>query len=597
MLQSTKVMAGNHQLNLLKQYFQSHSPYRFYSSSGRATFINAIQVGSLEIVIYLVEELRMLSEGIYKWLGDNDYMYFASRYGRFDIIQYLELSPVQWNFAKAFAISPRSGNMDIVKYFGQKHWKNEPGITENSRYNPFDNAAFMGRIDMIEWLIENKSDYLSSSSMLHYAIQSDHLQVIQYLIQHNIIYFQTIFFDFQLGFYCSKILNYAAKYNRFEILRYLHNNGVGECSSGAIDCAVDSKNLEMIQWFHTNRPEVRFKDALDKAAKKGYLDIAQWINRNRTEGCKLQKTMDSVAEIENLEMIGWIHQNRTEGCSHKAMVKAATKGNLQMVRWIHSNRSEGCTYEALNNAAANGHFEVVRFLSENRSEGCTVAAMDYSKTLDITKYLHENRTEGCSAAALTNAASNGSLDILKFLHENRTESFDKSAFDMAVKNNHLDVVKFLYENRTEGCSDFVMDLARNLDMIEYLHYNQIGKCSDVVMNNAILDNNLDLVKFLSENRTETFKFSTIIQAVRKEQIEMVIYILQNNPQCLNSNSKVTMLTASAENNHYEMFKWLFKHLDYTIEEIAKVNEDLFRNSELIIDPIILEYLKIEILIK
>ncbi|EFA79608.1 hypothetical protein PPL_07467 [Heterostelium album PN500] len=49
----------------------------------------------------------------------------------------------------------------------------------------FDNAAEKGRIDIIEWLLVNRSQDREGSNMYYAAIKGGHLHVVQYLLDRD----------------------------------------------------------------------------------------------------------------------------------------------------------------------------------------------------------------------------------------------------------------------------------------------------------------------------------------------------------------------------------------------------------------------------
>jgi hypothetical protein len=211
----------------------------------------------------------------------------------------------------------------------------------------------------------------------------------------------------------------------------LYENSV----SKAIWCG----DLPVIKWLllngRTSILKLLNKKYVNMAASKGHLEILKWMHDNKI-GEWSTSVMDMAASKGHLEVVKWLHENRYEGCTKAAMDRAATAGHLDVVLWLHENRSEGCFDRTAINASKNGHEDVVNFLLGQRNESehhlgeVLESAIEYGH-LEIVKsfYIHEESDDEDSSdedsdcsnsfldSAMDGAYRNFDIKMIRYLYQ------------------------------------------------------------------------------------------------------------------------------------------------------------------------------------
>ena len=85
------------------------------------------------------------------------------------------------------------------------------------------------------------------------------------------------------------------------------------------------------------------------------------------------RAMNDAAQNGHLHVLKYLHERLGREnclCSHKAMDRAAGNGHHNCVQWLHQNRDEGCSPRAIENALQNGHIDMVQWLNKYRPEAC-----------------------------------------------------------------------------------------------------------------------------------------------------------------------------------------------------------------------------------
>ncbi|EFA74939.1 hypothetical protein PPL_11973 [Heterostelium album PN500] len=312
---------------------------------------------------------------------------YAAQKGRMDIVDYLtaRFKSYQWNYYRAMVKSPLSKNLEIVKYFVDKHNNNTPPtkfkVNRDLGVNVFDTAAYVGQIEMIEYLVRERPNDLQNSKMYLYAIEGGNTHFIEYLLREHR----------DLANKERQLIDSASSLYRFDIVKLLFSNGISECTSKPIDNAAIKGDMEMLIWLKENTTAESTKHTMDYAAMNGHLDCLKWLNANITSGCS-SSTMD-YASMSHLLCVKWLHYNRTEGCTTQSIENATQRGNLEILQWINSN-----------------------YRSLKISRSCVWQAIEYSGKLQVFQWIYENTTHEYTYFSLIEMASHfNRFNILKYL--------------------------------------------------------------------------------------------------------------------------------------------------------------------------------------
>ncbi|GAM20436.1 hypothetical protein SAMD00019534_036110 [Acytostelium subglobosum LB1] len=151
------------------------------------------------------------------------------------------------------------GNLDMIKYL---HANGLP-----FHESTIDDAAHLGHLDVIQYLLENKSDIVITHRAMDNAARNGHLNIVRYLHEHR-----------SEG--CtSRAMNGAAEQGHLEVVRFLHQNRTEDLDlSTAFGRAVVEGHLSVVEYLHHIDPSVGDTDeALMNAAIQGHAQIVQFI--------------------------------------------------------------------------------------------------------------------------------------------------------------------------------------------------------------------------------------------------------------------------------------------------------------------------------
>jgi hypothetical protein len=399
-------------------------------------------------------------------------------------------------------------------------WLFEAGYVESLR-GAGDTAALAGDLDTVCWVHAQNVAGSFSASAIDSAVRAGRLDIVQFLIENR------------SDGCTSAAINDAILGDRDDILQLLRASGISteDVPWALVREAGELGRLDILKWDHYAMHDARYLDsAMSAAAENGHLHVVQWLARNRGTACRLTACARAAGN-GHLQILKWVNNEGNGEWGVDIMDRAAQSGQLEIVEWLHRQRSEGCSTFAMDGAAANGHLEVVQWLHTNRSEGCTTGALDRAAAngyLETVQWLHANRTEGCSTLAMDRAASFGHLHIVEWLHANRSEGCSRDAMDSAAAGGHLDMVMWLHTHRTEGCSPRAMDAAP-LHILKWLHYNRTEGCTTAAMNRAATNGDLPMLEFLRAHRNEGCTASAAVQAARRGHTYIVQWLQERYP--------------------------------------------------------------------
>ncbi|KAH9158593.1 hypothetical protein LEN26_002860 [Aphanomyces euteiches] len=238
------------------------------------------------------------------------------------------------------------------------------------------------------------------------------------------------FASHRLDLFIPSVMDELARRGEAEAVANLHAAFRLTCSFKAIKIAATHGHLSVLRLFHQDNYFGRCEWSLhvmDKAAAFGHFEIVKFLHENRPEG-GTTSAMDLAALGGHFEIVKFLHFNRTEGCSKNAMRNAAKEGHLEIVQFLHDHRSEGCTHETLHMAAAAGHAHVVEWLLTNRSEGIISQALEDAARhghLQVVEILHTAQqakwSRPCERVVLT-AAKHGHLEIVRFFYNTQRDA-------------------------------------------------------------------------------------------------------------------------------------------------------------------------------
>jgi hypothetical protein len=202
-----------------------------------------------------------------------------------------------------------------------------------------DSASAEGRIDVIEYLRENRLEPIGIEYSLEYPAANGNLEMVKWLSANCKIYPS------------NRAIDVAAGNGHLEIVQWLYENRFGGCTNAAMNWAAENGYLETVQWLYTKkRLKCCTKAAMNFAAMNGHVHVVEWLDKNvqllhdfRDENdcyCA-ENVMDIAAENGRLKVLQSLHNNGRK-CSSRALIYAGQKNHIEIAMWLYKNCREQC---------------------------------------------------------------------------------------------------------------------------------------------------------------------------------------------------------------------------------------------------------------
>eukprot|EP00842_Homolaphlyctis_polyrhiza_P005983 jgi/Hompol1/6386/HPOL_000770-RA len=105
--------------------------------------------------------------------------------------------------------------------------------------------------------------------------------------------------------------------------------------------------------------------AMELAAINGNIDTMDWMHQRGIGGCT-SNAMDHAASHGDLRIVTWLHETCGESGTFNAVDRAACSGHLEVIKYLHSKCGLVCTLEGLLSSARFGHFETFKYICVNQ---------------------------------------------------------------------------------------------------------------------------------------------------------------------------------------------------------------------------------------
>jgi len=232
---------------------------------------------------------------------------------------------------------------------------------------------------------------------------------------------------------------------------------------------------------------------------------------------------------------------------------ACSKGYVNIIR-ILDQYGYLFSDDSINETVENGHLSLTMFLYEVHElvpaefaiiEAATNGHIDVLKWLYATKLINVVDINDVMMAA----CCNNKLDIVKWLGKKITPL--QICMDCACERNSLDVAKYLHEQYNMFCTDTSFDVAAsegNIEMIVWL--TSIGnKATSNAIDSCAATNEFTGLKWLIEIRKEIGTTWALDNAVKRGNIEMTKYLLDNDYRISNYKVLAEALTYNTFNKN------------------------------------------------
>ncbi|CAK4660384.1 unnamed protein product [Aphanomyces euteiches] len=144
--------------------------------------------------------------------------------------------------------------------------------SEQALQRAMEGCASTGRLDAIQYLLEQHGDHDYSSRPMDLAAKNGHLEVVKFFHYHR----HEGCTDFAMDF--------AAQSGHFSVVKFLHDHRREGCTTYAMDMAAANGHFEIVNFLHTHRTEGCTTYAIDYAAANGHLQVVEFLLHHRQEG-------------------------------------------------------------------------------------------------------------------------------------------------------------------------------------------------------------------------------------------------------------------------------------------------------------------------
>lgn len=291
-----------------------------------------------------------------------------------------------------------------------------------------------------------------------------------------------------------------------------------------------------------NRKANDGRTALMLAASNGNLEVVEFL---------VEKIKIIFGEKESKIIL---NEKDDSGCT--ALLWAAEKGRYDVVKWLVDKSTvslvekDNTGYTALMWAVSMGHIEIVKYLSTQ-----SVALFQQKDNDNVT--------------LLMRAAQGGHFEIVKYLVEElkvdiyEKDNFGSTVLIYSVNKTHMSendekIVRFLSE---QDISLFQRTTKANETALFYLARNGHIKMMKYFLE-IFLSDQYEIASEL--NRRSRYDRTLLIEAIRANQVDMVKYLLEKNPNLINQADefKITPLMfsiAHATENSKELVEILIEN--------------------------------------
>ncbi|EFA77115.1 hypothetical protein PPL_09868 [Heterostelium album PN500] len=590
--------------------------------------IKAATVGCFEVVKFVVENRKEqehdiagalvaacinnsleIAEYLYPMITIIDHMELersvitVAERGHLNIIKYLyQLGHVK-QLAKTVEVASVKNHFDIVRYIDSmetdsKRFKFTPKtLNMFARYGEFE-------------LLKKIPQHNCLDQSVDYAAGSNRLEMVQWLTENK------------RGGCTNRAIDLAAERGYFKVIRYLHENRSEGCSPMAMDEAAKGNHMEIVKFLHENRSEGCTVNAISNAAKYGHFEMIRFLVENRTERFS-SKAVNRAASKGHFEIVKYLYNLQPEKCNSLAVLVAAAKGgHTEIVKYFFGKISQ--FNRSIKEVLSCDNKEINQFLFRENQVNFVISPNDIDtliihNCLDGIKLIHERKPLAFDGNSIIIAISHKRLAILQFLYENCPQiKYYRSTLRIALLTNDLDIVRFVLSmnvnviqnvntvdrikelhdifntqlhgpNFASGAMELVVK--KYYEQMKTINYNGSTNPRFVVwfhqmginhllksntLYNAVVLGELDIVKYIYENRSEYTKFDHIenheVLAAATVHFPVFQYLY---PKCNSNYDFYHVLKVAATKGALKVIK--FFHTQHPVNIFSSTIMDLAAN--------------------
>lgn len=311
--------------------------------------------------------------------------------------------------------------------------------------NSMNNAAAIGRIDLLEWFHSNDCKFTMRGAK--FAAFRGHFETLKWLYEHIDCCGKMDKLSF---FSSSDIMDYAAGGGHIEILEWLYEHQA-KFSYNAMNWAAEFGNIEIIEWLQkrvkicgiVKDEKIPFLTdyAVSKAAENGNIEVLNWLYEHKVYDETFN--MADAARNGHIEILEK-HLSRGGYCGSNAMDYAALNGHIKTLEWLRDNIEEiTFTSRTMELALLNGHIETFEWLFNHRE------SLGERKNDELPKITSKD---------IERAIYFGNIEAIKWLkeHQEYCETqpiFTSNLLKLSINQGWYEQTKYLYEKENLRLDD------------------------------------------------------------------------------------------------------------------------------------------------
>ncbi|KAM9974697.1 hypothetical protein ACTFIW_008159 [Dictyostelium discoideum] len=537
-----------------KLYFIEENHGEYYCKTNTRIIQKAVQSGNIEIVKFLVENG-------FKYDGDS--LRFASSYGYFDILKWLNQTdptieldeniinfargdPIQYEYFNELGkpvIGIRNVGLEIIQYLKSV----KPNLIFSQ--DAIDYSCISGNVDMVDWFYKN-ANLKCTLFGVEGAIIGNHLKLLKYLLLKKSS-------DINMADLNSSFsIDESIKNGNIEIVKYIYEKYSKKWSIRGIENSVKKNHFEILKYILSielnnensiiKNPNLNYS-ILDSAFCGGDLNILEYLIKNNFNN-SFKSLLNATKFNHDLNVLKLLLNNNNLILNFsqfnflQAIQNSVFNKNLDSINYLIEIKNN--LYNNNNNNNTSSTLEINEFLK--MIDRCII-----TKDLVILKILIEKlniQFNYRKDLILSNAALNNCLEIIEYLLSLSNFNFKILPTTILMSGN-ITIAKLLYNyyclndhnnnnNKLPIKLSFNINhnkILNNLNLIKYHFFrndwNFINE--DEIIKFASVPNNVEVLKFLkninSNHYGKEYKFSTKVlsKACFSNSIENVIFINEN----------------------------------------------------------------------
>ncbi|KAF0704923.1 hypothetical protein As57867_007181, partial [Aphanomyces stellatus] len=223
--------------------------------------------------------------------------------------------------------------------------------TYRDRRFPLHMAIFEGDVVATTRILSSHPAFLTSDA-LYCAVHHRRLAIVQLLLPRlrSILSASgsTDVHVFSRMYRQHALLDICADQNDLPTLTCLHDAGIDDCTSRAMNSAARHGNLPMMRFLHARRPDVGCSYvALADAVKHGHTDVVAFLLAHYPDVVdhKFDVTLWRAVSTGRLDILQMLVARRPNAVPPADLFcAAATDGQLHVMQWLHATTGERGTW-------------------------------------------------------------------------------------------------------------------------------------------------------------------------------------------------------------------------------------------------------------